>query len=206
MLAVLDVHRPVTTDVDPAGDVIGRAFADDPGWAFVLPDADRRARDFPWLGRIAVRYGQRFGQVYVTGSPVNGVSVWLPPGATTVTADRLDQVGFSAAPARLGRAAFDRFAQFTGELAAQHARLMSDPHWYLLLLAVEPSLQRRGGGSLLLEPVIEQADRARVPCYLETTRERTLWFYQKHGFELVRETTAPDLPTVWHMVRMPQRI
>jgi GNAT superfamily N-acetyltransferase len=204
MLAVLDIHRPATTELDPAGEVIGRAFADDPGWVFVLPDADHRTRHLGWLGSIAVRYGQRFGEVFASGSPVNGISVWLPPGETGVTADRLDEVGFAAAPARLGREAFDRFARFTSELAVQHARLVPDPHWYLMLLAVDPMVQRQGAGSLLLEPVLERADRRGVPCYLETARERSLWFYRKHGFELVRETSAQDLPPVWHMVRSPR--
>ncbi len=201
MLAVLDVHRPADTDLDPAGEVVGRAFFDDAGWQFVLPDPEQRTRDLGWLGGIAVRYGQRFGEVFVTGSPANGVAVWLPPGETTVTADRLDEVGFAAAPARLGREAFARFARFTGQLAQQHAQLMPDPHWYLMLLGVEPALQRQGGGSQLLQPVLDRADHDHVPCYLETARERTLWFYQKHGFELVREVATPDTPRVWHMVR-----
>jgi GNAT superfamily N-acetyltransferase len=204
MLAVLDVHRPAITDLDPAGEVIGRAFLDDAGWQFVLPEAEARARDLGWLGGLAVRYGQRFGEVFVTGAPVNGVAVWLPPGETMVTGDRLDQVGVRAVPARLGQEAFARFARFTGHLVEQHVQLMPERHWYLMLLAVEPALQRQGGGHTLLQPVLERADRDHVPCYLETARERTLWFYQKHGFELVRESAPPGLPRVWHMIRKSQ--
>ncbi|MFQ5472638.1 MAG: N-acetyltransferase, partial [Dehalococcoidia bacterium] len=61
-----------------------------------------------------------------------------------------------------------------------------------------------GVGSALMQPGLEQADRDRVPCYLETAKEINVKFYGKHGFEVVRKI---DLvgggPPVWTMLREP---
>ena len=57
--------------------------------------------------------------------------------------------------------------------------------WYLFILGVEPSVQRRGLGGALMRPVLERADIEQLVCYLETENERNVPFYLKHGFELV---------------------
>lgn len=42
---------------------------------------------------------------------------------------------------------------------------------YLFMLGISPAYQRQGIGSLLLQPIIKQADKAGLPCYLETSTE-----------------------------------
>jgi ribosomal protein S18 acetylase RimI-like enzyme len=80
------------------------------------------------------------------------------------------------------------------------------PHWYLMALGVEPARQGQGIGGRLIRPVLAQADRAGVLCYLETETERNVAFYQKHGFVVAESGPVPghNLP-LWMMVREPQR-
>ena len=62
---------------------------------------------------------------------------------------------------------------------------MTGSCWYLFLLGVEPNCQRRGLGGALMRPVLERADAARQPCYLETENQRNVAFYLKQGFETI---------------------
>lgn len=201
MLATFDVHDPSARDLAPASEVAARALFDDPAWEYILPSTNQRTHDLPWLMNMGVRYGERFGQVFVTGSPVVGASVWLPPGETTITADRLDEVGFAATPARLGPEVFARFNQFIGRLGERHAGLVPEPHWYLMMVGVEAALRRRGAGSLLLQPALDRADRDGVPCYLETTRACNLSFFGHLGFATIGEMYLPGAPRTWLMKR-----
>lgn len=201
MPSVLDAHHLSTDQLAAAGKAAGRAYVDDPGWAHIIPSETQRARDLPWLMDIALRYGQRFGDVFVSGTPATGAAVWLPPGATTLTPDRLDQVGFLAAPARLGTEAFARFERFVAHLVARHTSLVPEPHWYLMMLGVEPQAQGRGTGHLLMQPLLDRADREGLPCYLETARERNLSFGTRHGFEVVGEADLKGVPRTWLMKR-----
>jgi len=62
---------------------------------------------------------------------------------------------------------------------------MTGACWYLFLLGVEPSRQRRGLGGVLMRGVIERADVEQMACYLETESERNVAFYRKQGFDVI---------------------
>ena len=78
----------------------------------------------------------------------------------------------------------------------------AEPHWYLAFLGIEPSEQGKGLGSALLRPVLERCDSEGTPAYLETSNERNLPFYQRHGFEVVQQCGIPDGPHFWGMWRV----
>jgi ribosomal protein S18 acetylase RimI-like enzyme len=92
--------------------------------------------------------------------------------------------------------------EFTEMLRVHHC---PSPHWYLDGLAVTPESQGRGIGSLLLQPVLDLADREKQACCLYTSTERAVRFYQRQGFVVCEEarfqTAAPPL---WLMVRSPK--
>ena len=84
----------------------------------------------------------------------------------------------------------------------QHTEILSEPHRYLMVVGVEPSARGRGLGDALIAPGLEQAEQQRLPCYLETFSAKNVQYYQRRGFELMRESIAPDSKlTCWAMVR-----
>ena len=79
-----------------------------------------------------------------------------------------------------------------------------EPHWYLATLGTAVEQQGRGVGGALLRPVLEHCDAEGIPCYLESSKERNVPFYRRHGFEVVEELPLPDDgPTLWTMWREP---
>jgi ribosomal protein S18 acetylase RimI-like enzyme len=82
-----------------------------------------------------------------------------------------------------------------------------EAHWYLATLGTAVELQGKGVGSALMRPVLAHCDAAGLPCYLESSKERNVPFYRRHGFEVVREVRLPDDgPSIWTMWRMPQPV
>ena len=80
-----------------------------------------------------------------------------------------------------------------------------EPHWYLATLGTDPEVQGRGIGSALLRPVLEHCDAEGQPAYLESSKEKNLAFYSRHGFEVVKEVPLPGGgPTIWTMWRDPK--
>jgi GNAT superfamily N-acetyltransferase len=67
-----------------------------------------------------------------------------------------------------------------------------EPHWYLAFAGVDPARQGKGIGDALLQPVLAEADRAGLLCYLETPFPRTHAFYQRLGFK-TSSTVRPFL-------------
>jgi len=80
-----------------------------------------------------------------------------------------------------------------------------EPHWYLASLGTAVELQGKGIGGALMRPVLTHCDAAGLPCYLESSKERNVPFYRRHGFEVVHEVKLPDDgPSIWTMWRDPQ--
>jgi GNAT superfamily N-acetyltransferase len=79
----------------------------------------------------------------------------------------------------------------------------STPHYYLAILGTDPDAQGRGIGSALLQPTLETCDRDAIPAYLESSKERNVDFYARHGFRVTGELQMPDGPRVWPMWRDP---
>ena len=80
-----------------------------------------------------------------------------------------------------------------------------EPHWYLASLGTAVDQQGKGVGSALMRPVLADCDREGLPCYLESSKERNVPFYRRHGFEVVQEVPLGEHgPSIWTMWREPQ--
>lgn len=183
--------------------LLARAFANDPQMVAALPDAQRRARHLPWLIGLNVRYGCLYGEVY-TMPGWEGAAIWLPPHATTFTVGRMARAGMLAAPLRLDWRVLARLAVMEGAATQLHRRYAPMPHWYLAQIGVEPSRQGQGIGSALLRSMLARIDREEGRCYLETTKQTNLRFYEKHGFRVVGDAqTRVGGVRMWGLLRSP---
>jgi GNAT superfamily N-acetyltransferase len=57
----------------------------------------------------------------------------------------------------------------------------SEPHWYLPLIGVDPTLRGKGYGSSLMEHALIQCDHDKKPAYLESSNPKNMTLYERHG-------------------------
>jgi ribosomal protein S18 acetylase RimI-like enzyme len=178
---------------------LARAFQEDPAWGWVLPDPNRRRDLLPWLFRMGFEITD--AEVWTTPGELNGCARWLPPGRPEVHFLTMVRA-LVGAPLRL-REATSRFLAYGRAVEAMRAEAVPEPHWYLAGIGVDPAHQRQGIGAALLLPGIEASDRAGIPAALLTNAERNLSFYERHGFEVVREGATPEGgPQAWMLRRL----
>ena len=72
------------------------------------------------------------------------------------------------------------------------------------MLGTDPDAQGRGLGSAVLQGVLEQCDSDGVAAYLESSKERNVDFYARHGFRVLDEIKLLRGPTMWKMWRDPR--
>ncbi len=191
----------VLADPDPAGEgvvnALARAFRDAPLNVAVLGGDDRRRTRANRHGMRGLLASARGGAVVWTegSSAPAGALIGVRPACHPLPPPPLG----SQLRSLLGQGwrATRRWGEAYRSLAEIHPE---DPHWYLAVLGVDPDHQGRGVGSALLAAFLARVDDERQPAYLETDRERNLAFYQRAGFETVRETRILDVP-VWCMWR-----
>lgn len=173
--------------IDAVGACLARSFVADPVAVHMLPDEAVRQHLLPWHFSAVVRFGVKFGRVLTTGGDPRGAAVWLKPGESEMTEDRIVAADLHRAPEVLGESAWHRFTQVVGYLEEIHARDLPEDHWYLMVLGVEPEEQGRGLGSALMQPILERADQEGRKCYLETAEITNVPFYEKRGFRVLSQ-------------------
>jgi ribosomal protein S18 acetylase RimI-like enzyme len=174
------------TKVDAAGALLAQAFHHDSLFTYALPDEHERANRTPGFFAPVARFGHLYGVVHTT-TDLSAVAVWFRPGDTEMDEARLQASGMSHTAQAIGEAPFARIMNVIAPLDALRRADAPEPHWYLALLGVNPDLQRRGLGSAVVQPILEQADAHDTPCYLETQEERNIAFYERLGFRVLRE-------------------
>lgn len=183
--------------------VAARAFWHDPLLDFFARDLLHEYKLLPagfdtYLKDVA---GRR-GEVWVgehRGRP-RALAGWLTPGSyprpALPEAYRTARLATVIARGRHRRKAVRLFL----EVDRQHP---SYPHWYLALLATDPTVQGLGIGSALLTRVLERCDRDGVVAYTETQKEANVAWYARSGFAVTHEIRLPETPPVWCLQRQP---
>lgn len=190
--------RPATwDDVPRAVRTLGAAFADYPATRHTV-DAERHEERVTELQELFLtRVGLGIGRVWVADDG-DAVAVWTTPDSTEA----------GAVFAELG----PRLAELAGSRLAAHQEMESllephrpkEPAWFLATVGVAPGRQGHGLGSAVVKPGIEEAARAGVPAYLETSDARNLPFYQRLGFTVTADVPLPgDGPRTWCLTRHP---
>lgn len=179
-----------------------RAFRSDPMFTWIFPDPERRTRALRHLNRVPLAYGLRYGHV-TESHGARAVAIWIPPGPA-ISLGGMVRSGILPVPFRVGFRPFLTFARANQVMERIHHRLLPEPHWYLLIVGVDPELQGQGAGTALVKEGLARADQAGCPTYLETDEERNLPFYGRLGFRVVEAATlGPGGPPAWAMRRDP---
>lgn len=201
--ARVDVTRAPATDAARVGAALADAFREDPviGWLIPLDASRRDERLRTFFTSMSRSYLRRGKHVYVAGDGF-GAALWSGPGPS-----------WQLPMTEVARESFPAWRAFGGnllralrvqlEVEAGHPK--EPKHWYLGYLGVRCDHQGEGIGSLILREVLDQADASGTPAYLESSNERNLSLYERHGFAVTTSYRALGRgPTIWRMWRDPR--
>ena len=185
--------RPSTIDDVPSvARVLSRATHGDPLFQWLFPEEQTR------MARIRRFYAMAAGFGYVphgdtrvaesaestAGEPVvRAAALWAPaesnPEGPLVSPPSVAALGTAAGarPHRLLR---------TGLRGMETGR-PAGPHLYLAALGVDPAVAGTGVGCALLSQGLERADSEGMPVFTQTMNDKAIGFYERFGFEVVRE-------------------
>jgi ribosomal protein S18 acetylase RimI-like enzyme len=180
--------------------VLARAFESDAMATHVFRDPVRRLSDVEQMFGMFLRGIYLPHRACYTVGDFQGGALWLPPGKYPGSA--WQQLRLLPGFIRLFGLRTPAVFRDIDHMEKMHPK--EKPHWYLAFLGVEPSEQGKGLGSALLRPVLNRCDAERTPAWLETTNERNLPLYERHGFKVVNECDIPNGPHFWGMWREPQ--
>lgn len=178
---------------------LARTFLDDPVTSHIFRNEARREAGLRAYFRTQIKDDYLpFGGCY-TAEGSAGAAIWAPAGKPLQAGWRGIMTMLPVLP--YVYANMPRTLRLLAMVEKKHPRV---PHWYLASLGTAVDQQGRGIGGALMRPVLEHCDAEGIPCYLESSKERNVPFYRRHGFEVVEELRVPDDgPLLWTMWREP---
>ena len=196
------VRRAVAEDVEAMAAQLAKTFWDDPVASHLMPNPARREAGLRAYFRTQMKADfLPFGGCYTTEGYA-GSAIWAPAGKPMLTGLTGLLTMVPVLPyvvSNLGTT-----VRMLALVERLHPR---EPHWYLASLGTAVDRQGQGVGSALMRPVLDHCDAEGLPAYLESSKERNVPFYRRHGFEVVEEVQLPgDGPAIWTMWREPQAV
>jgi ribosomal protein S18 acetylase RimI-like enzyme len=197
----IGVRPAQKSDVRALSATLGRAFYEDPIMKWMLPDDRLRAKGLPRMFSILTRRQYLAGgavEVATKGSDIGAAALWEPPPGQSKQS-RLEEL--LLAPAFLW--VFRSRAQKGQEVAELMKKVHpEEPHWYLFAIGSDPTVRGGGFGQALMHSRLDRCDAEHAPAYLESTKQETVPYYMRFGFEVTGEIKVPDGgPSMWPMWR-----
>jgi GNAT superfamily N-acetyltransferase len=190
---------PMSSELVPAASrSLGDGFQDDEIWNWLVPREEQRRRLLSRYYAVLIRRVFLPRRAAWTTTDAIGGALWFPPETLKLTIGEEVVPGLALLPG--GAKSLLRGWRWE-RLITENAPTM--PHWRLNSLAVASTQQRRGFGSVLIQPGLDRADADGVGCYLETPDRANIPFYRRFGFEETGEIGLRDSPSAWRMWREP---
>jgi GNAT superfamily N-acetyltransferase len=190
----------VTTDRLPqVASMSARAFVDEAMFRWVLGEVDDPLSaveaEFAAMHAVAAD----LGCLWEAGDAL-GAAGWVDPEVSSVYWERCSAyTGEGAGLAAYATDGGGRRYEMLYECLESHEP--SGAVWMLDTLTVEPSLQRGGIGSALVEHGLGLARESHCAACLETSRPELVGYYARFGFVVDTEADLPeDGPHLWFMV------
>lgn len=197
----MTIRLASTKDATALQSLLEHVFDDDPlvGW-FVRHDDHRIPAFASFFDYMVNKYCLPHGECWVTDN-VSGAALWMPPDAWN--RPFIEQL--LSLRQIVGIFGFRHLLTKMQERQTIDRTHPKHPHYYLAALAVHPSDRAKGVGSQLMYPILKRSDEEGVGCYLETSREQNIQFYERHGFSIMKKLTySPQKLSLWCMWRAPQ--
>lgn len=194
--------RLTSRDAHTAGTILARAFQEFSLMRFFHPDPEERLRSLSATYTAMVRYGIRHGEAYATSPEMEGAIMWLPSEKARMTFWRNLQSGQLNWPWKRKNPLRVVYTAFINEV---RERCVPGPHLHFRIVGVQPEYRGKGYSSALIRLMLDKADAAQRPVYLETQSEKNVAIYEHLGFRIVDEDKVPGvgMPS-WGMLREPE--
>lgn len=160
-------------------DILTKSFDDNKSVNYVVKQDEKREERIRGLMDYSFDVCNAFGDVWMADDD-QACALVLYPDKKRTTPDAimwdvklaLSVIGLTRVGQVLGR---------ESKIKAFHPKMSFS---YLWFIGVRPENQNKGKGSQLLNEIINHSERNNKPIYLETSVDRNLPWYKKHGFEI----------------------
>jgi len=182
--------QPMTSaSIVRCGDILGRAFLQDPLMIRIEPSIERRRRGLPAVFTACLRHVARCGEV-IEAPESTGALGWfdlqhLSLGWRDVLAS------FLPVPLHFGIRPTVRLSAHDDYCDSRVLAHAPSNAAYIYVLGVAPEFSGQGIGSSLIQRALARIDGAFSNCLLRTEQPKNVRLYERYGFRCVEHCVVP---------------
>jgi ribosomal protein S18 acetylase RimI-like enzyme len=152
------------------------------------------------FGFLVGKLGLPGGELW-TADDYSAAALWIPPERADLKLPWWQEIQmFPSIVSFTSLSGLGRVDAFRKAAEKHHPK--SRPHFYLMTIGVDTKFQGQGLGGALLDATLAKIDAKGLPSYLESSNEKNVPLYRRHGYEVTKEfRPAPDAPPLWGMWR-----
>ena len=147
-----------------------------------FPNEKTRKRKLKYLFKYKLQ--TQIHDCIATSPLLEGLAIWEQPHDHRDTISLKDILGFQLL-FTCGIKSFLKMVKYYVWAEDIRNNLITEPHWYLDTVIVQPIFQGKGYASQLIKPILEKASQKNEKVYLETQNEKNVPIYERYGFELI---------------------
>ena len=176
-------------------DILSESFDDNKSVNYVVKQDEMRRKRVRGLMEYSFNVCNAFGDVWVSDDEQACALVLYPDKKHLTLAATMWDAKLALSVIGLSR---------VGQVLSRESKIKSfhpkERFSYLWFIGVPPQQQGSGKGTKLLDEVIRESEKNGRPIYLETSVDRNIPWYKKHGFEIFQSL---DLTYKLFMMRRP---
>jgi GNAT superfamily N-acetyltransferase len=176
-------RHALKSDIAAAAGVLTDAFATDPWFNWLYPNADQwPSEPNAWFALVLERAFPR-GHSFITDC---GFTNWIPPDVHFPESVDVE-LAYALLQAHIG----ERAADALGVIGQGGAAFPETPRFHCVYVGVSKAAQGRGIGGALMSRVLDICDRDGFPASLTSTNDVNLPWYRSLGFKEIGEVAVP---------------
>jgi GNAT superfamily N-acetyltransferase len=188
--------------VEKAANLFTKAFFTYPLFKYIVQNPSKRPIIYPEIFRLMIKYTLKNGEAYATSEKMEGIALWLPHDKADISTFNALTNGALFLIIKAGFKITYRTISTSNFSSKIHHRIADFPHLYLFLIAVDPIKRGKGFASKLIKPMLEKAERKKLPVYLETHVKDIIPIYEHFGFNIQSHEMIPESNVdLWSMLK-----
>ncbi|MBI5541072.1 MAG: GNAT family N-acetyltransferase [Bacteroidia bacterium] len=162
--------------------ILTKVFDDNNSVNYVIKQDNKREQRIKKLMEYSFDICYLFGNVYLSEDR-NACALTLFPDKqkTTLKTILLD---LKLAYSSIGLTRIKKVQDRNSKIKNSYPK---EPIFYLWFIGVNSTVQSKGIGSSLIKDLIKESEITKRPIYLETSMQKNIEFYNKHGFKVYKE-------------------
>lgn len=161
--------------------ILAESFIDDPYFEFIFGENENKFPALISLFELFIPDIIERGEIIIA-SEEQGACLWYPE-SVEIFNQQFEQIFINI---------LSSIKHLTGEDASKRCEHLitkvgeSEPdknHCEVIFIGLKPEARGKGIGKHLIKPVINYADAKQVGCYLVSSNQRNISFYERNGFE-----------------------